>query len=380
MTHVSLKSVLGLAGVLVVICAVAWPGYSDGAARPAKERQWSVPVRTRGHGVSMWAAGDGKRVFVSETSMARGKDGRIKRSTRLVMLETGTGKCTDLVKSLAKVVRVSRLRSHLPSPDGKHVLFVDSPAEESRSAQAWLFNIDSGKARMLAAASHISPIWGGAKLYLSCVDATDKIGPVRVFDTSGKKLRTLKICGLVSGADAKGKLLVCLHNPNELDQALLGLADIRNAELGLFTLESNPYADIAPLKKIPHAVIFSPGSKYLAVQDIDLKASWGMAIRGASRADRATISHLLVMKIGDKQTRRITGVEEPLFVSDTGSVIAASVRGGADRHTVKMWDPKGAVRTLARDVKLACVSGNTLYYLTRADKPKLRAVPIKLDQ
>ncbi len=371
------KRVFGLVGLLAILSAMPGKVYAAGTASGAKERQWDTPVRANVDQVKVHAASDGKRIFVSEQfSEAQGDEGRRKYYTRLHMLETASGKWVNLVESLAKVVKATDplYPVQIPSADGKYVLFIGSGGEQSPLSPAWLFDIDSGKARKVAEGMQILAVWGGTKLYITCMSAKGEIGPIRVFDTTSGKTQSMKVCGLVAGADAKGKLLACAYNPTKPDQPL-GMRDARSAELGLLTSDGKQHADIGPLgKKYTLPVLISPGSKHIAAWRPDMSAMFSRP--GAKEGKQESKSHVLVMKIGGKQVRKVKGADAPLFLSDTGDIIAK----GAGSKTVKIWDKKGNARTLAQNVRCACVSGGTLYYVTEQERPKLHAVPIKTDK
>jgi len=374
----SYKLTLGLIGVLVLLFAAPWPINAADTASSAKEREWEVPVRSDASLMKVWAASDGKRAFVSEQfSEPVGDEGRRKYYTHLHMLETAGGKWVNLTQSLAKAVKAADplYPVQIPSPDGKHVLFIGSGGRKSRLSPAWLFDIDGGKARKVAEGMEIFAVWGGTRLFVSCVSGKRQVGPVRIFDTAGGKPVSLGVCGIVAGSDPKGRLMACTYNPKKPARPL-GMFGIRTAQLGLLRLDGKPHADISPLgKRHTMPVLISPGSKYLAVWRPDMRAIFRMP--GTGNANRKPKSSILVMKIGDKKARAISGADVPLFVGDTGEVVAGVAGGDPSSKTIRFWDAKGDARTLAEGVRAASVSGGSLFHIIGPDKPKLRAMPIK---
>ena len=165
--HNSLGSVvLWSTGLLLALSAASAAVMAIDGVSPPAARQWDVPLRMDSDSVGLWAADDGKRVFLSEDFSLEGPDGGRERHFRLYVLEMTTGKCTDIAKALVKATNVKELTypSVLPSPDGRHVVVMVSGEGATRTRTAWLFTVASGKARMNTGSERHLSLVGGARV------------------------------------------------------------------------------------------------------------------------------------------------------------------------------------------------------------------------
>ena len=358
------------AGVLLcaAVCIAAQDTKTPAGVRPQAGAEWKLPATQSDLIGEPTGSADGRLIcfavmsFPRESPPAAGGP-----QVKFWMLETTSGKLTDLGELLSKKVKRPGLRwaKGVPSPDGRHILALAMVTARAPKMAPYVLTLQSGAVHKVAEAGPMFAVWSKDKLYVSMAGEDGKLGPIRVHDPTTARSTQLKVCGLVAAVEPTGKFLVCACDPDSPAKAL-GLEAMPKAQTCMVSPEGKVLAKLASSEEMSRPPVISPGGKYLALG----RQKW----HGHERPPELLGTRIIS---ADGKTQRDVKAATPLAVTDKGElvVLVQVPPGGPD--VAKFIDPAGKAVTLATSVRSAIVCGDLLFYVPADTAPKLKAVALK---
>lgn len=352
--------------VLLVVQTSAADKPNKPTAHPA---EWKLPANEDSIIDGLAVSADGEKVFFTIMNFSE-EDPRRAPDIKCWMLETKKGKLTNLSDVMNKKVKTRGLiwEQAYPSPDGKHVQMKTRTAGKPRKQLDYLLTLKDGKVRkLIESAPPMFIVWGGGKLYIGCVRADKKLGPIRSFDPLKGTSSELKVCGLPAAADPKGRFIICGCNPDTPAKPMTK-AEFRKAFMVLVTPEGKVLLKLVAINEMSDLPVLSPSGKYVAFS----RQKWD------NPRQPPKLLGIEILSTDGKIKRTIKGKAIPLAVTDAGEVIATVRVSWDSPASVKFFDVAGKSRTVVAETKAAVVAGNRLFYVTPGKQPVIKSVPLKI--
>ncbi len=367
-----MKSLMRMS-ILVVALILASSGSAganenerDGNSRSSTEFTWSLPAQPRDRVIELAGSADGLILCFTTIRYPRGGASTGIPAFTCWMLDTETGKITDLSAMMNKKLecQAASWSRAVPSQDGKHILLTGDQGMAHNETVIYVLATSNGAVRKLAQGDVCMAVWSGDVAYISSSDANGRLGPIGAYQPSREDVEAIEVHGLVVAAAPDGAYLVAACDPDALGERLA-------AE----RLDSVPICIVHPPSKVVAKLVkslelsqppeISPNGKYLV---------FGRQQWFGDRRPPKNLGMRVITADGDVQWDLAEG--DPVAVTDHGEVVAAFPTDGVGHAAIRLVGPRGDATTLAAAATAAIVRGGKLFYVTPGES-KLKAVSVK---
>ena len=355
------------AGMCIATVPAPDGAQARAASRPRPEAEWELPAEESGAIVELTGSADGGVICFT---VIRSRQGRPSAGGPLLtcwMLDTASGKLTNMSSLLSERLKPQPFQWYkmTPSPDGKHVLATGMLDDYSRARVIYLLTLATGEVSKVVQRSPGYAVWSTGKAYLSGVVPGGNVGPIRVWDPSGRDTVELKICGMVAAAAPDDSFLVVACDPNA-PTTPLSPERVNAAPMCIVRPSGEIVARLARTNEMSRPPEISPNGEYLVFE----RHEW----LGHRRPPR-----MLGMRIVsvDGRTIREISTGTPVAVTNKGEVIAAVRASDGGQTVIQRIDVEGRAVTLAPGAtNAAIVRNDVLFYVTSGPDRKLKALPL----
>ncbi len=250
----------------------------------------------------------------------------------------------------------------MPSPDSQYVVFT---AAVPPTISVYLLRLEDHKLTKLAMGQMLVPSWAGKKIFLSSIDASGMVAPIRIYDPQAKEPKNLEVRGFVGGADREGKLLICICDASEPAKPI-SMKELQSKNIVLMSAEGKVLKKLMPDKTMGKQYIFSPKNKYVAF----------MAQGTPARSAPGKSSYVKVMSLETEEQWIINEGAIPISVTDDGLVVTINIIYGGGEGPVKIWPKGGKSGKLLTLAHGAWIVGNRVYYVTGTDQQIIKSMPL----
>jgi len=356
----------------MMVCAAACIASEDGGTaaggRPRAGAEWKLPAKQSDTIDELAGSADGRLICFAVVSIPpEPQPAAGGLQVKWWMLETSTGKLTDLGELLNKKVKRQGLRwlKAVPSPGGKYILLLARVARGQPKMAAYLLTLETGAVAQLARGMPLLAAWSKDRAYIGFAGMDGTIGPVRAVDPVTGKSTELKVCGLVAGADPTGGFLVCACDPDDPTKPLTR-EGFSKAWACIVSPDGKVLAKLVSSNEMSRPPEVSPGGKYLAFE----RQKWHGRWRSPELLGTRIVS-------ADGKTQRDVKAGAPLAVTDKGELVSGVAGPLGAPAPVKFIDLAGKAVTLAPNAKAAMVCGDLLFYVPAGEPAKLKTVALK---